>query len=277
MSGSGNELVTAVEPVGVGCRGARRALSNASACWNFAGCLGAGVGERRGPCDGREHVGIEADDDCDLGDVAIAMFEERFVIAEPVLVDELERDDERPAVLDGPCSPVMRRRFPWAFGRHSSRQGACAGLSADFGPVFPQRTPVVDVEDPSVRANHGRCPALAVGSGRGRQRDHALRLDGALPVSARWHRQVLEHACAELLHSHSAQGYCTEVLCTDRPDIASRRASSCRTSATKPVRPEVASRRVEGCVQRRADRVQTLRADIACRHCVQACGFRGDG
>ena len=42
-------------------------------------------------------------DDRDLVGVVIAMFEEG-VSAEPVLVDELERDEERPAAYEGSCS-----------------------------------------------------------------------------------------------------------------------------------------------------------------------------
>ena len=105
-------------------------------------------------------------DERDLVGVAIATFEEG-VRAEPVLVNELERDDERPCAYEGSCSHRCR---------HGSRQ-SFGGTRTDSAPApasqapLPRRRPwVIDLE--SERA--GESPAIVLACAIGGERDRAF-------------------------------------------------------------------------------------------------------
>lgn len=131
------------------------------------------------------------------------------MIAEPVLIDEHDRDDEPPAAYDSSCSPVMRHGV---FPRRSAARGPAARLRwllRRFGPLLHANAHASSTLN---SARTGESPAVvlacAIGFDRCGEPDHALRLDDLLPTSARRHSLALAGArapSAEVRRSASAQ------------------------------------------------------------------------
>ena len=190
--------------------------------------------------------------------MALRLRYSRKVRAEPVLVDELERDEGRPAAYDGTCS---RRRH--GSRRPSAARGPTARLRRLLGPLGPLRHADAHGSSAlnlSVRADRRRSCSRVRSAANGIAR---LRLDELLPTKCTRAPAGTGASGAEVLRSVCAQTCCA-VAC----QVVDRYRRPVQTSVKRQIGDEPSVQRF---VQTRVKRC-ARRADIACRPCVQTRG-----